>query len=230
MRRTTPTTLELWLVALAWSAVSCGGNSTAQSGSGGGAGMSHGTGGTGGVVGSGGATTDAGSGGTAGVVGTAGASGVPVHHRAADSTCPAERGPGNGAGLGAGECAMDADCSAGDNGRCLVSGPAPYSYCSYDQCFDDGDCAGLPCECRTSASSYVANVCVTGSNCRVDSDCGVDGYCSPSRLNQWCGTAYYCHTAADTCVNDTDCADSGCNYDAQAGHWSCGGDCGPPPP
>lgn len=227
MRRHPVITAQLWLGALAWLVTSCGGNSTAGSGAGGSAGMSHATGG---IAGSSGAVAASGGSGTGGVVGAGGTSGVPLRHRAAGSTCPSERGPGNGAGFGAGECAMDTDCTAGDNGRCLVTGPAPFSYCSYDECFDDSDCNGLPCECRTSAASFFANVCVADSNCQVDSDCGPGGYCSPSRFEQWCGSAYYCHTAADTCVNDTDCENSGCNYDAQAGHWSCGGDCGPPPP
>jgi hypothetical protein len=51
----------------------------------------------------------------------------------------------------------------------------------------------------------VANQCKKG-NCRIDSDCGPGGYCSPA--TDACGAVlgYYCHTAADECVNDDDCA------------------------
>lgn len=62
-------------------------------------------------------------------------------------------------------------------------------------------------------------MCMPG-NCRVDSDCeSGGGYCSPSQnaglfvcsdgCSGTCGgglTGYYCHTAADECVNDCDCA------------------------
>ncbi len=37
---------------------------------------------------------------------------------------------------------------------------------------------------------------------------------------------YYCHTADDQCVNDTDCIATGslqayCGFDTDAGAWSC---------
>ena len=45
-----------------------------------------------------------------------------------------------------------------------------------------------------------------------------------------CGIAYFCHTAADTCVNDTDCDAGKCQFDSMAGHWHCGcAMCAPPP-
>jgi hypothetical protein len=63
-------------------------------------------------------------------------------------------------------------------------------------------------------------------NCRVDSDCA-GGYCSPSP--GLCGTAtgYYCHTAKDTCVNDSDCGkpstsfENLCAWSAADGRWEC---------
>lgn len=60
---------------------------------------------------------------------------------------------------------------------------APFNFpgCSYDACTSDSDCAaGVPCQCRESAEDNAPNVCVTGGNCAVDSDCGSGGYCSPS--------------------------------------------------
>jgi hypothetical protein len=88
------------------------------------------------------------------------------------------------------------------------------------------------CECRPSATSFAANICLTGSACRVDSDCSPNGYCSPSRFMQWCGSSYRCHTPEDQCLDDADCPATagGCNFDATAGHWVCGMGCGPPPP
>ncbi|MCL2449699.1 MAG: hypothetical protein FWD17_12200, partial [Polyangiaceae bacterium] len=132
------------------------------------------------------------------------------------------------------------------NGRCTAV--QTYS-CSYDECFSDDDCGPhTPCGCRSSASSNGSNDCYYGSQCAVDSDCGPGGYCSPSPPPTYCASgytappgfspsgdparvAYFCHTPADTCTNDTDCGDAGalattlsaalCLYDAQAGHWSC---------
>jgi hypothetical protein len=62
-------------------------------------------------------------------------------------------------------------------------------------------------------------------NCRVDSDCGANGYCSPT-AGGGCGgvSGYYCHTAEDTCVNDSDCQMNGpdvCEYSTGDGRWEC---------
>jgi hypothetical protein len=166
---------------------------------------------------------------------------VPVNHRATGMACPEERGPGMIQPACDSEgfvlvCENDSDCTAGDNGRCE---PLPFSPvgcqvgCSYDECFKDTDCpAGQPCDCRASATDNTANVCVSGSQCQVDADCGPGGYCSPSGGygTFGCDVAYFCHTAADTCVDDTDCEAPGCQYDSTAGYWRCGGKgCAPPP-
>jgi hypothetical protein len=134
---------------------------------------------------------------------------------------------------------MDSQCTAGPDGRCFPwEGLVSNGGCWYDECYTDSDCpSGLPCLCRTSASDNTANLCAFGGNCVLDSDCGPGGFCSPSSycddwpVPGWPGFAYYCHTAADTCINDTDCAavDAGegcpitpfCMYDGQAQHWTC---------
>jgi Cys-rich repeat protein len=71
---------------------------------------------------------------------------------------------------------------------------------------------------------YGGNTCMPG-NCRVDSDCGAGGYCSPSRGSNGCGyvEGYYCHTRADLCVNDSDCAGGNmtCAWSATSGRWEC---------
>jgi hypothetical protein len=106
-------------------------------------------------------------------------------------------------------------------------GPVETCECTYDACFHDTDCnAGEVCACHGSA--YVGgfgNACVQG-DCRVDSDCGAGGWCSPSTDPSSCAgglLGYYCHTPKDTCVNDSDCNLKGgayaCAY--QSGFWQC---------
>jgi hypothetical protein len=167
---------------------------------------------------------------------------VPQRHRVEGDLCPTTRGPGpltclcpsstgSSCACSGEECGRDSDCTARRNGRCLDLGPLPMVGCSYDECMKDTDCpSGVPCDCRSSAASDSPNVCRSGSDCRIDSDCGAGGFCSPSLFTQWCGSTYHCHTASDTCLDDGDCVGQGCNFDTKAGHWACGGDCGPPPP
>lgn len=167
---------------------------------------------------------------------------VPQRHRPIGATCPLSRGPGpftcacpSADGLSCtcpGEaCGRDADCKERRNGRCIESSPPPRPACSYDECVSDTDCpVGVPCACRESEASFMPNLCLSGSDCRIDADCGPGGFCSPSRFGQWCGATYHCHTPSDTCLDDSDCTGMGCNFDTQSDRWSCGGDCGPPPP
>ncbi len=169
--------------------------------------------------------------------GKAGDAEIPIYHRPLPSCCPSERGPGPatqpyGSGIAAG-CSSDSQCTDGGDGRCFpFEGLVGPGGCSYDQCFTDSDCSGAPCVCRTSASDNSANVCAPGGNCAVDSECGPGGYCSPSQACFFYGPpTYYCHTALDTCINDTDCpvvdAGGGCSvpqncvYEPQAQHWAC---------
>jgi hypothetical protein len=67
----------------------------------------------------------------------------------------------------------------------------------------------------------------------VDTDCGANGFCSPSYGS--CGKfggeyeGVYCHTAKDTCVNDSDCTGGGangdgpglCAFDTESNAWAC---------
>ncbi|HEX4447981.1 MAG TPA: hypothetical protein VH044_14635, partial [Polyangiaceae bacterium] len=123
---------------------------------------------------------------------------------------------------------------SGVNGRCYpFEGLVGIGGCSYDECFVDWTCGSqATCLCRASSTDNLANVCVPAGNCVVDSDCGPRGYCSPSLTSCEAEPAYYCHTASDTCVNDSDCpsVDAGesscplaasCVYSAQARHWAC---------
>ena len=154
---------------------------------------------------------------------------TPLRHRSTGATCSSQRAPGIVCNCvvpnGPWECNQDSDCTAGMSGRCLT-GPVPSTQCSYDTCLSDSDCpARIPCHCRISDTSTEPNTCLTGSDCRVDSDCGPDGFCSPSA----CGP-YHCHTASDTCLDDSDCFPAVCNFVPQQGHWVCGVGCGPTPP
>jgi hypothetical protein len=181
---------------------------------------------------------------------------VPLNHRAAPACCPTQRGPAppgqpyphctGPAGTicpsdMATTCSSDSECTAGVNGRCFpwqgLVGPGG---CSYDECFTDSNCGSkTPCLCRSSSTDNSANSCDVGGNCAVDSDCGPGGYCSPSPQMFpnpnvcWGSQPYYCHTASDLCINDSDCAplDAGppaplgprytCAYDPQDNRWEC---------
>jgi hypothetical protein len=135
-------------------------------------------------------------------------------------------------------CNDDTDCTAGQNGRCTNRGfGAECSLCSYDQCDDDQGCSGVPCVCRASAADLTPNACATGSGCRLDSDCGPCGYCSPSVVEgSICSgntPVYECHTPKDTCADDSDCTDStvgtSCSFDTMNGYWACARGCVQPP-
>jgi hypothetical protein len=164
---------------------------------------------------------------------------VPLHHRPTPASCPSERGPGPAgqpypSGV-ASTCTSDSQCTAGVNGRCFpFEGLVGNGGCSYDECSTDSDCgSGVTCLCRGSSADNSANVCVGGGNCVLDSDCGPGGYCSPS-VEQDCRltTPYFCHTAMDTCTDDSDCpsVDAGpvpcgalttCAFDPQEQRWAC---------
>ena len=118
---------------------------------------------------------------------------------------------------------MDSDCTDGPNGRCGQWIPPPVLACSYDACSKDSDCdGGVPCECRPSSASGAANVCQGGGNCRVDSDCGPCGYCSPSVLDSLCAcmTAELCPDGGPQCFETTP---DGGTFPVQC---ACGDKCG----
>jgi len=212
-----------------------GGDSTGSSGSSsGGSGSSSGASSSS----SGGSSSSGASSGSSG--GGSSSGGVPpLNHRPNDSQClgPAPNGmcqPGDG---GTDSCTLDSQCAdAGVNGRCIqnIGGPGGgpggqvACSCTSDTCADDSACpTGQTCSCHGSSyADGAGNHCVPG-NCRVDSDCGPGGWCSPTVSLSSCGrvAGYYCHTPKDQCVNDSDCPDGGsslaCGYDTTTGHWSC---------
>ncbi len=153
-----------------------------------------------------------------------------MNHRPVGEICPQTRGPGMPV-MGEFGCSADTDCDGGVNGRCNSNGGgALMNVCTYDECFSDTDCpTGIPCACR---SQFNANVCLTESGCRIDSDCGTNGFCSLApRTASSCVEAYYCHTANDSCLSDSDCADGGpslCGYEPANQRWACASFCAIP--
>jgi len=154
-----------------------------------------------------------------------GACPVPDDCTTCRSVC-LDYGQGPSCVTGSGECLSDADCMAHDNGRCQDN--RGLWFCTYDSCYSDATCTnGGPCACEGESGSP-GNTCLPG-NCRTDSDCA-GGYCSPTLGG--CGNyggviGYYCHTAADVCLDDADCTTSMagagyCMYRPEVGHWACG--------
>ena len=154
----------------------------------------------------------------------------PVKHRDMAATCTGLPPQGSAIpDVPDGVCKSDADCTDGDNGRCIW----PYSgdnICIYDECFEDADCGGANvCACRVK-EAFGVNVCYHG-NCQLDADCGAGGYCSPSGIvGPTCtmgigagSVGYFCHTAQDECTDDADCGGESyvCLFSVDAAHWVC---------
>jgi hypothetical protein len=217
--------------------------------------------GGGGVVSFGGISGSSGGSAVGGASGSGGAT-PPLQHRSTPASCPSQRGSGPPFCAGGTctsqpypsgvptTCSTDSQCTHGANGRCFPwEGLVTAGGCSYDECSTDSDCgARTPCLCRSSSTDNSANMCDVGGNCALDSDCGLGGYCSPSMetcystnpeaevegRNRGNPNPYYCHTASDLCINDSDCAplDAGtattsplaytpCAYNVQDERWEC---------
>lgn len=168
---------------------------------------------------------------------------IPVTHRAVATSCEGGAPPptscvASGTQGAQSNCTLGSDCTAGANGRCLAETFLPLSdvrcTCAYDLCVADPDCGPTAlCQCATANPRGLGNHCLV-ANCRTDADCGEGGFCSPSRgeiTGYWNAsspdsfTGYYCHTAADTCVNDTDCTvgpyGAHCAFDHSKQAWAC---------
>jgi hypothetical protein len=154
---------------------------------------------------------------------------TPERHRPTATMCDDQRSsappdiPDPNPGPPYVSCTAHADCTEGANGRCIGNGHDGW-YCSYDACFQDSDCTYV-CLCEGGFRSD-ANACMQSGNCKVDADCGGGGFCSPTygRCGDYSGTvAFYCHTAQDDCVDDTDCGGypNYCAYDPVVGKWTC---------
>jgi len=196
-------------------------------------------------VGAVGASAGTSPGGSAGSVAFAGAGGAiarePVKHRASATTCDHVRAttdphvppPTDGDETYV-LCRSHADCTEGENGRCVGNGHDGWR-CTYDDCFADADCPGADgkralCECEGLGVVSSGNACLD-VECRVDGDCGAGGYCSPSlgACGNYFGIAgYFCHTKQDECLDDADCNPDGstsgvgyCAFMQTTGRWQC---------
>lgn len=131
-------------------------------------------------------------------------------------------------------CARDAQCIAGNQGRCLertgLGGSA--CACTYDTCSSDDGCGpDALCACGASlGSGHVSNRCLP-TDCRVDADCGAGERCAPSG-DEHCGdlfgtVRYACTKPADRCHLDTDCPATAsnpspaCTFRPSLGHRAC---------
>jgi hypothetical protein len=159
-----------------------------------------------------------------GAGGASGATGrVPTTHRPTAAACPVIRPSSMTtcpfAGQGRGDCTADSDCKAGADGKCSGMSLGTCS-CTYDACFSDSDCTmGSVCAC---SGTYSGNTCVA-SNCKIDADCGVNGFCSPE-IEHCTGAllGYFCRTPKDKCTDDADCGDAAhCARDSGTGVWGC---------
>ena len=203
--------------------------------------------GTGGVSGTGGV----GTGGTGGgLVCTPPALGeVPSEHRPSAVVCSPNTAPAPAGGFPS--CATNADCTVLGYGSCMNGrcsndaclsdgdcGPNALCVCNGAEivrlppsgadggtasvAYPAGGAAGAPG--NGSGNVYFVGWCLPAS-CRVDSDCGAGGYCSPSFSP--CGSlqGYHCHGASDSCLDATkDCASCGrssCTYSTTAGAFTC---------
>jgi len=174
---------------------------------------------------------------------------APLAHRDAGSVCPRGRAadagfpcPDPSIPLPGNPCVVDSDCAGGPNGRCLCapafvtpdSGTGPETaynetFCSYDECFVDSDCGPrVPCDCRIVGIYGSPNVCLSASNCAIDSDCSAPGFCSQSVvLDQTPDLGFFCHTTDDTCIDDVDCLlpfapyRGYCAFDTTRQSWRC---------
>ena len=157
---------------------------------------------------------------------------VPQRHRPVAQECDGTRSdadydPPDELDDGYVTCTSHDQCTEGVNGRCVGNSHDGW-YCTYDMCHSDADCEGFVCACEGGFRSDY-NVCLRSGNCHVDADCGSGGYCSPTFGD--CGSysgvvAYYCHTAEDECIDDTDCGDGSewgtyCAYNLIVGRWTC---------
>ena len=150
---------------------------------------------------------------------------APKNHRAVATPCDDVRDVNEPNVTDSGPqvaCKVNAECTAGVNGRCTGNSHDGWA-CTYDLCKDDAACGGGVCACEGGFRAD-NNVCLK-SSCRVDADCGANGFCSPSLGD--CGhytkfVTYACHTPQDECVDDEDCEKGGyCAFQQSVGHWKC---------
>jgi hypothetical protein len=148
----------------------------------------------------------------------------PASHRASAAVCSVDRTGETPSSV----CAPAAGCT-GLNAITYcepdpLSGGSYFSECAVDECGSDADCpafGGLKAVCACNFGVGPRNSCIYG-DCTSDADCGAGKYCSLS--DDRCTSAFHCHTAADTCADDSDCPPpiyALCLFDPTVRHWAC---------
>ena len=129
----------------------------------------------------------------------------------ADATATGEGGSSSGDASGSADSGKDASDSGGNLGRV----PAVHR------------AAAVECSHVRGAGNFDPTLMFAA--CKSDAECAGGGYCSPSvdpDKTNYGITGWWCHTAADSCIDDADCATDGgpvakCAYDPGNTHWSC---------
>lgn len=96
---------------------------------------------------------------------------------------------------------------------------APKSDCTVDD-----DC--LPGRRCSPSQVNVLCFCPVAALCDDSAQCWIGSTPVPCVCGDACGHGYFCHTARDTCNDDSDCTEGTCNYDWVDESWSCS-DCWP---
>jgi hypothetical protein len=131
-------------------------------------------------------------------------SSLPRPGLAGGAVAQPDAGAGGGAGVNAGDCRQDSDCTEAPHGYCELDSDFPggmyQAYCQYG-CVDDSECStGFVCLC-----GEVAGTCAEAS-CQSDSDCA-GALCTDYVANPGCGgVAFACQTASDSCFLESDCS------------------------
>lgn len=153
----------------------------------------------------------------------AGCDDPPPAERTAPISCATCRPDTPEPGEPTGGCMTHAECTEGENGRCVRAMVG--AFCDYDECFSDNDCADNEV-CSCDGSYYGGNACVP-SNCRTSADCA-GTRCTPTYgcLAGGPPEGWYCRTASDECVEDADCDEAGmaggrCAFDPTRMLWAC---------
>ncbi len=169
-------------------------------------------------------TTPCANGATCTETGTAGLGVCPILPTYYD-TPNCEPGPHPNGGEITPDCCTNADCTESGAGKCVYTesmtgccGTQGRTYCVYDACQVDADCAEAEICLPAGTRGLDANRCVPAP-CRKDADCtdGEEGECR--LLGRETFLALICAYASDPCREDADCTKGPCGSDWCSPRW-----------